>query len=99
MAWHGIRALRRAGVAISDKTGAVLVDEHLRTSNPDILAAGDMVEVCHKVSGRQVGQCAPLRLGSSLATCPSLSVWLAVRGADGWSMAARGVNTGRLNNV
>lgn len=45
---------RTPGVAISDKTGAVPVDEHLRTSDPSIFAAGDMVEVCHKVSGRQV---------------------------------------------
>ncbi len=32
----------------------MLVDDRLRTSDPDIFAAGDMVEVCHKVSGRQV---------------------------------------------
>jgi rhodanese-related sulfurtransferase len=31
-----------------------VVDEHLRTSDPDVYAAGDMVEVVHKVSGRRV---------------------------------------------
>lgn len=51
------RLLPPAGVAVSDKTGAVLVDEQLRTSDPCIFAAGDMVEVCHKVSGRQVSVC------------------------------------------
>jgi rhodanese-related sulfurtransferase len=31
-----------------------VVDTYLRTSDPDIYAAGDMVEVVHKVSGRRV---------------------------------------------
>jgi len=44
---------RSAGLAIGP-SGGLAVDEHLRTSDPDILAAGDMAEVVHKVSGRRV---------------------------------------------
>jgi NADPH-dependent 2,4-dienoyl-CoA reductase/sulfur reductase-like enzyme/rhodanese-related sulfurtransferase len=35
-------------------TGGLRVDAHLRTSDPDIFAAGDMVEVEHRVSSRTV---------------------------------------------
>jgi NADPH-dependent 2,4-dienoyl-CoA reductase/sulfur reductase-like enzyme/rhodanese-related sulfurtransferase len=35
-------------------SGGLLVDEWLRTSDPDIYGAGDMVEVTNKVSGRKV---------------------------------------------
>lgn len=41
-----------AGVEIG-KTGGVVVDEMMRTSIPDIYAAGDMVESVHLVSGRR----------------------------------------------
>ena len=34
-------------------TGALLVDDHLRTSDPSVFAAGDMVEVTHRVSGKR----------------------------------------------
>ena len=44
---------RSAGLEIG-ASGGLLVDEHLRTSDPDIHAAGDMVEVVHKVSGRRI---------------------------------------------
>lgn len=43
---------KRAGLEIGP-TGGLLVDEFLRTSDPDIFAAGDMIEVTHRVSGRQ----------------------------------------------
>jgi rhodanese-related sulfurtransferase len=35
-------------------SGALRVDERLQTSDPDIFAAGDMLEVTQKVSGRKV---------------------------------------------
>jgi NADPH-dependent 2,4-dienoyl-CoA reductase/sulfur reductase-like enzyme/rhodanese-related sulfurtransferase len=35
-------------------SGALAVDDRMRTSDPDIYAAGDMLEVEHKVSGRKV---------------------------------------------
>jgi NADPH-dependent 2,4-dienoyl-CoA reductase/sulfur reductase-like enzyme/rhodanese-related sulfurtransferase len=44
---------KQAGLEIGT-SGGVLVDEYLRTSDPDIFAAGDMVEVAHRVSGRKV---------------------------------------------
>lgn len=44
---------RKAGLAIGT-TGGLQVDEFLQTSDPDIYAAGDMVEISHKVSGKQV---------------------------------------------
>jgi NADPH-dependent 2,4-dienoyl-CoA reductase/sulfur reductase-like enzyme/rhodanese-related sulfurtransferase len=47
-------ALARAAGLEVGPAGALLVDEHLRTSDPHVWAAGDMVEVLHKVSGRRV---------------------------------------------
>lgn len=44
---------KSAGLELG-KTGALLVDEHLRTSDPDIYAAGDMLEIEHRVTGRKV---------------------------------------------
>lgn len=40
----------RAGLEIG-KRGGIRVDEHMRTSDPDIYAAGDMVEVTDTVTG------------------------------------------------
>lgn len=45
--------VKAAGLALGE-SGGLLVDEFLRTSDPDIYAAGDMVEVTQKVSGRKV---------------------------------------------
>ncbi|MBE7411890.1 MAG: FAD-dependent oxidoreductase [Leptospiraceae bacterium] len=36
------------------KSGGLLVNEYLQTSDPNIFAAGDMVEILHKVSGKKV---------------------------------------------
>jgi NADPH-dependent 2,4-dienoyl-CoA reductase/sulfur reductase-like enzyme/rhodanese-related sulfurtransferase len=44
---------RGAGLALGP-SGGLLVDDRLRTSDPDIFAAGDMVEIEHRVSGRRV---------------------------------------------
>ena len=44
---------KSAGLEIGP-SGGLLVDKHLRTSDASIYAAGDMVEVEHKVSGRRV---------------------------------------------
>jgi NADPH-dependent 2,4-dienoyl-CoA reductase/sulfur reductase-like enzyme/rhodanese-related sulfurtransferase len=46
-------ALARAAGLEVGPTGALLVDDRLRTSNPHVFAAGDMVEVQHRVSGRR----------------------------------------------
>lgn len=44
---------RSAGLAIG-AAGGLVVDETMQTSDPDIYAAGDMVEIVHKVHGRMV---------------------------------------------
>lgn len=44
---------RAAGVEIGS-TGAIAVDDHMRTSIPGVFAAGDCVESVHRVSGRTV---------------------------------------------
>jgi NADPH-dependent 2,4-dienoyl-CoA reductase/sulfur reductase-like enzyme/rhodanese-related sulfurtransferase len=44
---------RRAGLGIGP-SGGLLVDDRLCTSDPDIYAAGDMLEIPHKVLGRSV---------------------------------------------
>ncbi len=44
---------RQAGLTIG-KRGGVTVDEHLRTSDPDIYAGGDCVEVKHRVTGEMI---------------------------------------------
>ena len=43
---------RQAGLNLSAK-GCIQVDDHLRTSNEDIYALGDAIEVTHFVSGRK----------------------------------------------
>jgi len=44
---------RSAGLELGP-SGGLQVDEHLRTSDPHVWAAGDMVEVVQRVSGRKV---------------------------------------------
>jgi NADPH-dependent 2,4-dienoyl-CoA reductase/sulfur reductase-like enzyme/rhodanese-related sulfurtransferase len=44
---------RQAGLTLGP-SGGLQVDDRLRTSDPHVWAAGDMVEVVHKVSGRKV---------------------------------------------
>ncbi|PIE72959.1 MAG: pyridine nucleotide-disulfide oxidoreductase [Deltaproteobacteria bacterium] len=41
-----------AGLQVSDR-GAITVNERMQTSDPDIYAAGDCVEITHLVSGRK----------------------------------------------
>ncbi len=42
---------RKAGLAVSTR-GGIIVDETMRTSDPDIFAGGDCVEIRNQVSGR-----------------------------------------------
>src|SRR6266536_235700 len=44
---------RSAGLEIG-KSGGVVVDDRLRTSDPDVFAVGDMAEITHAVSGKKV---------------------------------------------
>jgi NADPH-dependent 2,4-dienoyl-CoA reductase/sulfur reductase-like enzyme/rhodanese-related sulfurtransferase len=43
---------KKAGLAIGEKTFAIRVDDHMRTSDPDIYAAGDCVECIDRLTGR-----------------------------------------------
>jgi NADPH-dependent 2,4-dienoyl-CoA reductase/sulfur reductase-like enzyme/rhodanese-related sulfurtransferase len=43
---------KQAGLAIGEKTGAIQVDDHMLTSDPDIYAAGDCVECIDRMTGR-----------------------------------------------
>lgn len=44
---------REAGLTLG-ATGGVSVDEFMRTSDPDIYAAGDCIEVTHRITGQKV---------------------------------------------
>ena len=46
-----VELARSGGLAVDD---GVVVDEHLRTSDPDIVAAGDVANAYHPVLGRQL---------------------------------------------
>lgn len=48
-----LRLARQAGLEIG-ATGGIAVDDHQRTSDPDIYAAGDAVEVVNRVTGLKV---------------------------------------------
>ena len=43
---------KQAGLGIGEKTGAIQVDDHMRTSDPDIYAAGDCVECMDRMTGQ-----------------------------------------------
>ncbi len=43
----------QCGLKIGE-TGAILVDDHFRTSDPDIYAGGDCVELTHRLTGQKV---------------------------------------------
>ena len=47
-----VETAREAGLEIGE-TGALAVDEYLRTSDPDIFAGGDLVENVHLVTGKK----------------------------------------------
>lgn len=48
-----LQLAHEAGLAIGE-AGGLLVNAELQTSDPDIFAAGDMVEIEHRVSGKKV---------------------------------------------
>jgi len=52
---------KAAGLALGETTGAIRVDAQMRTSDPDIYAAGDCVEMRHLLTG----QAAFIPLGST----------------------------------
>jgi rhodanese-related sulfurtransferase len=78
---------RMAGLAIGP-TGGLLVDDHLRTADPDIYGAGDMLEIQHKVSGRRVRVplAGPANRQGRIAASNALGLDMAYRGALGTSV-------------
>lgn len=48
-----VKLARQAGLAIGE-LGGIAVDEHMATSDPDIYAAGDCVEINHLITGKKV---------------------------------------------
>ncbi len=78
---------RAAGLALG-KTGAVLVDEHMQTSDPDIFAVGDMVEVVHRVhgAGARVPLAGPANRQGRVAASNALGIPMRYAGALGTSV-------------
>lgn len=78
---------RAAGLRIGP-AGAVLVDGRLRTSDPDIYAAGDMVEIVHRVSGKpvRVPLAGPANRQGRIAASNALGLDLHYPGAFGTSV-------------
>jgi len=78
---------RRAGLEIG-ASGGLLVDEFLQTSDPSIWAAGDMVEIEHRVSGKRVRipLAGPANRQGRLAASNAMGVKASYRGALGTSV-------------
>ena len=78
---------RKAGLALGE-CGGLQVDEHLRTADPAIWAAGDMNEIVHKVSGRKVRVplAGPANRQGRIAASNALGIPMAYRGALGSSV-------------
>ncbi|MGC9141941.1 MAG: FAD-dependent oxidoreductase [Caldimicrobium sp.] len=45
---------KKAGLLVSPLTGGIMVNERLQTSDPDIYAGGDCIEVTHLITGKKV---------------------------------------------
>jgi NADPH-dependent 2,4-dienoyl-CoA reductase/sulfur reductase-like enzyme/rhodanese-related sulfurtransferase len=78
---------RQAGLEVGP-SGGLQVNENLQTSDPDIYAAGDMIEVTHKVSGRRVRipLAGPANRQGRIAASNALGVPMAYAGAVGTSV-------------
>jgi NADPH-dependent 2,4-dienoyl-CoA reductase/sulfur reductase-like enzyme/rhodanese-related sulfurtransferase len=78
---------KTAGLAIGG-SGGLEVDDELRTSDPDIYAAGDMVEVLNEVSGRRVRVplAGPANRQGRIAASNALGMHMKYRGALGTSV-------------
>jgi len=77
---------RKAGLDIGP-TGGLLVDDHLRTADPSIYGAGDMLEIQHKVSGRsvRVPLAGPANRQGRIAASNALGMDMRYQGALGTS--------------
>ncbi len=77
---------RKAGLEIGS-SGGLVVDDHLRTSDPDIYAAGDMLEILQRISGRRVRVplAGPANRQGRIAASNALGLDMTYRGALGTS--------------
>ncbi len=78
---------KSAGLRIGP-SGGLEVDEELKTSDPDIYAAGDMIEVLHEVSGRRVRVplAGPANRQGRIAASNALGMHMKYNGALGTSV-------------
>jgi NADPH-dependent 2,4-dienoyl-CoA reductase/sulfur reductase-like enzyme/rhodanese-related sulfurtransferase len=78
---------KAAGLAVGP-SGGLEVDEGLRTSDPSIWAAGDMVELTHKVSGKKVRVplAGPANRQGRIAASNALGAAMRYSGAAGTSV-------------
>jgi NADPH-dependent 2,4-dienoyl-CoA reductase/sulfur reductase-like enzyme/rhodanese-related sulfurtransferase len=78
---------KSAGLAIGS-SGGLEVDDELKTSDPNIYAAGDMVEIVHKVSGRKVRMplAGPANRQGRIAASNALGMHMKYHGALGTSV-------------
>ncbi len=81
-------ALAKAAGLVIGASGGLEVDEELRTSDKDIYAAGDMVEIVHKVSGRKVRVplAGPANRQGRIAASNALGMHMKYHGALGTSV-------------
>lgn len=82
-----IEPARSAGLVIG-QSGALAVDEYLRTNDPFIWAAGDMVEIVNRVSGKptRVPLAGPANRQGRIAATNALGGSMRYRGATGTSV-------------
>lgn len=82
-----LKLAKDAGLAIGP-SGGLLVDEHLQTSDPSIFAAGDMVEVENRISGRRVRVplAGPANRQGRIAASNALGLPMSYHGATGTSV-------------
>jgi NADPH-dependent 2,4-dienoyl-CoA reductase/sulfur reductase-like enzyme/rhodanese-related sulfurtransferase len=81
-------ALAKSGGLVIGSSGGLEVDDELKTSDPNIYAAGDMVEIVHKVSGRKVRMplAGPANRQGRIAASNALGMHMKYHGALGTSV-------------
>jgi NADPH-dependent 2,4-dienoyl-CoA reductase/sulfur reductase-like enzyme/rhodanese-related sulfurtransferase len=81
-------ALAKSAGLVVGSSGGLEVDDELKTSDPDIFAAGDMVEIVHKVSGRKVRMplAGPANRQGRIAASNALGMHMKYHGALGTSV-------------
>jgi len=91
---------RKAGLEIGP-AGGLVIDEHLRSTDPDIYGAGDMLEVEHKVSGRRVRVplAGPANRQGRIAASNALGLDMRYRGALGTGVVKIFENTAALTGM